>query len=117
MRSSSPARWLAPLALAGALVALIVVASSGGSSGGDGSGPTNTVSGTGGQATHVARTTATTTNTLTPKTTAKTYIVKPGDVLSAIAVKTGVPLSQIEQLNPDVDAQSLHAGQKLKLAP
>ena len=45
------------------------------------------------------------------------YIVKQGDVLSEIAVKTGVPLDTIIRLNPNVDAQSLHAGQKLKLAP
>jgi LysM repeat protein len=43
--------------------------------------------------------------------------VKPGDVLSSIAIKTGVPLDTIQRLNPNVDAQSLHAGQKLKLAP
>ncbi len=45
----------------------------------------------------------------------KSYTVKPGDVLSSIAEKTGVPLSEIERLNPNVDAQSLHAGQKIKL--
>ena len=112
MPFSSPARWLAPAALVGALIAVIVVASSGGGSGG-GSSSTTTGTGRNGQATHAASTTTTT----TPHTTAKTYTVKPGDVLSAIAEKTGVPLSEIEQLNPDVDAQSLHAGQKLKLAP
>jgi LysM repeat protein len=38
-------------------------------------------------------------------------------VLSQIAIKTGVPLTTIQQLNPNVDAQSLHAGQKIKLGP
>ena len=110
MRSSSPARWLAPAAIVGALIAVIVVASSGGG-GSSNSQVTNSVGS--GTLAHATRTTTAT----TPKTTAKSYIVKPGDVLSAIAEKTGVPLDEIEQLNPNVDAQSLHAGQKLKLAP
>jgi LysM repeat protein len=43
--------------------------------------------------------------------------VKPGDVLSSIAEKTGVSLQRLQELNPDVDASALRAGQKLKLAP
>jgi len=45
------------------------------------------------------------------------YVVKPGDTLSSIALKTGVPLARIEALNPNVDTQSLQAGQRIKLAP
>lgn len=112
MPTSISTRWLAPAALAGALVAVIVVASAGGGSdGGGGSASTTATTQRGAQTT---RTTATST---TPAKTPRRYTVQPGDVLSAIAEKTGVPLSEIEQLNPDVDAQSLHAGQKLKLAP
>jgi LysM repeat protein len=115
MPSSTPARWLAPAALAGALVAVIIVISAGGGDSGGGGGTATATGARGGQTT---RSTATTeTVATTPRTAAKTYVVKPGDVLSAIAERTGVPLSEIEQLNPDVDAQSLHAGQKLKLAP
>lgn len=47
----------------------------------------------------------------------RTYTVKEGDTLSAIAVSTGVDLETIQRLNPDLDAQTLHAGQKVKLAP
>jgi len=47
----------------------------------------------------------------------KTYIVKPGDTLSAIAVKTGLSLTTLERLNPKLDADTLHAGQKVRLAP
>ena len=47
----------------------------------------------------------------------RTYTVKAGDTLSAIAVKTGVPLDTIERLNPKLDADTLHAGQKVRLAP
>ena len=44
-----------------------------------------------------------------------TYIVQPGDTLSGIAVKTGIPLLRLERLNPDIDAATLNAGQQIKL--
>ena len=44
-----------------------------------------------------------------------TYTVKAGDTLSAIAEKTGVSLAVIERLNPNIDAQTLNTGQKIKL--
>lgn len=44
-----------------------------------------------------------------------TYTVQSGDTLSAIAIETGVPVEKIEQLNPDLDPQSLTTGQVLKL--
>ncbi|HEU4706148.1 MAG TPA: LysM domain-containing protein [Solirubrobacterales bacterium] len=49
------------------------------------------------------------------RTKAKTYTVKTGDTLTAIAHKTGVPVSEILALNPEVDPQILIAGQTLKL--
>lgn len=45
----------------------------------------------------------------------KNYEVRSGDTLSAIADKTGVEMSRIEELNPEVDPQALIEGQKLKL--
>jgi LysM repeat protein len=45
----------------------------------------------------------------------KSYEVRSGDTLSAIAEKTGVEMSRIEQLNPEIDPQALIEGQKLKL--
>jgi LysM repeat protein len=44
------------------------------------------------------------------------YTVKSGDTLSAISVKTGVPLDTIQRLNPKLDADTLHAGQHVRLA-
>lgn len=49
------------------------------------------------------------------RTKAKTYTVQTGDTLTAIAQKTGVPVSEILALNPEVDPQILIAGQTLKL--
>ncbi len=46
---------------------------------------------------------------------AKTYVVKAGDNLTIIAERTGVPLETLQQLNPDVSAQSLSVGQRLRL--
>jgi LysM repeat protein len=101
----SPARFFAPLALVACAVAVLVIVNS--NTGSDGSSTTRT--------TTTSSSTSTTTQT-TPKRK-RFYVVKPGDVLSQIAIKTGVPLETIQRLNPTVDAQSLHAGQKLKLTP
>lgn len=46
---------------------------------------------------------------------AKFYFVKPNDTLSRIAAKTGVPLSTLETLNPNVTPDSLHPQQRLRL--
>jgi LysM domain len=50
-----------------------------------------------------------------PKVEGDTYVVVPGDTLSGIAVKTGIPLTRLERLNPDIDAATLNAGQQIKL--
>jgi LysM repeat protein len=42
--------------------------------------------------------------------------VKPGDCcLSQIAQKTGVDVAQLEQLNPRLDPQDIHSGDRVKL--
>lgn len=48
---------------------------------------------------------------------ARFYVVKSGDTLSAIAARTGVPLTRLTALNPAVSAPpySLQAGQRLRL--
>ena len=43
------------------------------------------------------------------------YEIKDGDTLTGISEKTGVPVTELEQLNPEIDPQALIAGQKLKL--
>jgi LysM repeat protein len=45
----------------------------------------------------------------------KFYVVKAGDTLSAISVKTHVPIVRIESLNPLVSPNSLQTGQRLRL--
>jgi LysM repeat protein len=43
------------------------------------------------------------------------YTVAAGDTLSAIAIETGIPEPRIVRLNPDMDAETLNAGQVLAL--
>lgn len=113
MAYRSPARWLAPLALLGSVAAIMVVISSS-----NGSGETQAPSsGITGSTTTDTATTETTTTTTPGSGGRRFYRVKDGDTLSAIADKTGVPLSVIEELNPKIDAQSLRAGQRIKLRP
>jgi LysM repeat protein len=108
MARRSPARWVAPLALlaAGAALALVIHSTLS---------PSPAIrlpdSPTGSRTTPSATTPA-------PKAKGRTphfYRVKPGDILSRVAEKTGVPVSRIEQLNPKVDANSLRPGQRLRL--
>ena len=44
-----------------------------------------------------------------------TYTIKAGDTLTGIAAKTGTTVEQLLELNPELDAEALVAGQKIKL--
>ena len=46
---------------------------------------------------------------------AKFYVVKAGDTLSAIAVRVHISLTRLEALNPNVSANALQTGQRLRL--
>lgn len=110
MPRRSPARYLAPLAVVAFLLALMMVLSSSGDGGGEAS-PA---------ASATAEPTATPDSSSEPsdnrrRSTRRTYTVRPGDTPSAIAERTGVPLEQLEALNPDIDPQQLSPGQRLRL--
>ena len=45
----------------------------------------------------------------------KNYTVKSGDTLGSISEKTGIPVEQLQELNPQLDPQQLVSGQKIKL--
>ena len=46
----------------------------------------------------------------------KIYVVKPGDCcLSQIAQKTGIDIDVLVQLNPNLDPQAIHSGDRVKL--
>jgi LysM repeat protein len=98
------ARFIALAALAAAVVAIIVVASNT---------DLHSKSGhKGNQQTHAHKQTQ---PQKKPRTKAKTYEVQSGDTLTSIAHKTGIPLAELQALNPEVDPQTLIAGEVLKL--
>jgi LysM domain-containing protein len=43
------------------------------------------------------------------------YVIRAGDTLSTISVKTGVSVPALETLNPSVDPNALQTGQRLRL--
>ena len=99
-----PSRWIAPVALIGALAAILVVVNN------------SDVGDKGSSSSKSEVVTGASEKTEKPKRKGRsTYTVREGDTLSAIAERTGIPLEEIERLNPDLDAQTLHAGQKIKL--
>ena len=112
MAARSPARFLAPLALLGFVAALLLVVSH--SSSGDGSAgnaaksnqalPTATPAAGGGGKSSSSKSKG-----------PRFYKIKAGDTPSAIAEKTGVPLTTIQQLNPSLDPQTLSPGARIKL--
>jgi len=102
-RSSAPARIFATLAVIGGFILVFIVFSWAlGDDDGDGGTKKD-----GGQVTRQQSTPA--------KKTPATYEVDDGDTLTSIARSTGVPVGQIERLNPGVDPQILNPGEKLKL--
>ena len=93
-------RAFAVLALAVALVLVVVaVTTSGGGDSGDNGKPHKThISKEGRQAVHKG-----------------VWIVRPGDTLGEISLKTGIDEDAIRALNPDIDPQTLIEGQRIAL--
>ena len=111
MAGRSPARFLAPLALVVVSVALYMVVTSNLSS-------DETESDAPNQATENRATSSPDgEDEDEPKKRLgpRRYTVKAGDTPSAIAEKTGIPLTTILRLNPDLDPQTLSPGQKIRL--
>jgi LysM repeat protein len=101
-RSSAPARIAAVTALA--IAAIVVIVAVGASLGGGDSDSSKHR-----QAAKSAQKTA------EKRHAPATYEVQSGDTLTSIAHRTGVPVREIEKLNPEVDPQILIAGETLKL--
>lgn len=110
MSGRSPARLLAPLALAFTAIAFISVVSSGG---GEKEATPAGASGT----RPVSTTPARKAPSKKERSGTRSYTVKPGDTPSSIADDAGIPLAELLELNPDIDPQALSPGQKLKLGP
>ncbi len=89
-----PARLLAPLALVACVGAVVAVVTGAGSSGTRKTNPSTA------PAHHRLH---------------RHYTVKPGDSLSAIAERNGIPTAQLLQLNPGLNSYALRPGQRLIL--
>lgn len=100
MRVRHPGRFLAPVALVAAVVAVILVIQ--GALGHHHAAHAHTVR----QPAVFHRTTP---------VRASFYVIKAGDSLSSISVKTGVSIAELEALNPSVDPSALQTGQRLRL--
>jgi LysM repeat protein len=106
-RRSSPARLLAPISLVAFVLALfLVIASS------DTSDDSDNSNGASDQQGEQISTTGTTTE---PSVSRTFYTVKTGDTLAAIAETVGVPVTRLQELNPELDPQALVSGQKIRL--
>jgi LysM repeat protein len=95
-------RAFAVLALIAALVLVgVVIATSGGGSDGDGGNGDS-------HKTHVSK---------AGQSAVKkgVWIVHSGDTLGAISLKTGIDVTTLQALNPDIDPQTLIEGQRIAL--
>lgn len=95
------ARVLAPLALAAVLLAVVLVIA----------GTESDSDGRGGE----RERRQTTERTDSKPFDEAVYVVEPGDTLTSISEKTGVSITAIEQLNPNLDTQTITSGQEIKL--
>ena len=97
------ARFLAPIALVAVAVGTYLIVHTG----------LNPPHSTATQSTQVQNSTAV--GHKRHQTTPKFYIVKSGDTLSEISVKTHVSILRISALNPGISPNSLQTGQRLRL--
>lgn len=104
----SPLRILAPVAVvAFGLALILVIATTSGSSGGGSPQSTNLERQDLGAKKRAVRRSS--------RLAKGTYTVKLNDTLGSISAKTGVPVERLLELNEDLDPQTLHEGQKIKL--
>ena len=121
MTSHRPSRWLGPLALLAAVAAVLFVYSTSTQDGGKGEDATVTTAQQRGESRGKGTSTGGDGDTSTGARTTKapqrrTYTVRPGDTLAAIAERTGVSVEELQALNPRLDPNSLTVGDKIKLA-
>lgn len=96
MAAPIPVRYLAPIALAVTLIAVLVVLLSWDG----GSGPRD-----------AARSATTERRAVSPRT----YVVRRGDTLVSIAERFGLTQERLLALNPTIDAQALQPGMRIRL--
>lgn len=99
-KSRAPARIVAVLALAAAVVALMMIVGS--------AKETDDTKPAAGEKTEQVENPV-------KRPRRAVYVIKEGDTLLGIAGKTGVNVTKLQELNPEVDPQLLHSGQRIRL--
>jgi LysM repeat protein len=115
---TSPARFLAPLALIAVLVTFFAILSEsggGGSSSSSNQGSQTTGSTSGSKTASGKTGSSSSTTTARAKKKRRNYIVKVNDTFGTIAGKTGVSVETLQTLNPAVDPHSMTVGQQIRL--
>lgn len=107
-KAGTGARIMAPLALAVCVLACFMVLSSQGSDG-------SVNSSSNGDSSSASSSSGSKQSGTAAEPTRSVYVVKAGDSFSAIAVKFGVDVDTLQELNPEIDPRALQPGQKLKL--
>ena len=108
----SPARYLAPLALAAAIATTYLIIHHGLESG-TSRGAEHHKGAASHRSTHTSSHSGHSGKATKPPSTF--YTVRPGDSLSSISSRTGVPVSTIQSLNRNLNPQALQVGQRLRL--
>jgi peptidoglycan endopeptidase LytE len=104
-------RFAAPAAfLAAATIAVLLIKA--GLSGGSGETTTASVS-TAATTSTVTQTRHTTTTSTT--TAARYYTIESGDTLGSVAIKEHTTVEDLLRLNPGIDPQALHVGQRIRV--
>ena len=101
MVGRNPARYLAPIALAAAVAGTYVIVNDH-----IGAGSTNHTA---------AHSRSRASRPHGRYATATFYTVQQGDNLTGIAVRTGVPVTTLEQLNQSLNPDTLQTGQRIRL--
>jgi hypothetical protein len=102
MAGRKPGRYLAPVALLAVIVAVFLVVRAG--------------TGASHHSTVTQRADRLAVSSRFPRTR-HFYVVRAGDTLSTISVKTGIPVARLESLNPSVYPNALQTGDRLRLRP
>jgi LysM repeat protein len=111
-RSAGLARYAAPIAFLLAVTVAVLLIRAGLNGGGS---TTTTERGPVTQASTAKTPPPGTTRRARTRHAGRFYTVESGDTFGSISAKTGVPIAELERLNPGVSSNSLQVGQRIRI--